>query len=225
MNLKIKKTIGCSVLFLIGFCAFFILLSYFSINTPPLYEVGAEKFLQKEKVDPNLIEKLNEIKPLTESEAIQLSKYDNIAVLLMLARNPSIPKSLLQKLSKHKNEEVRWGVAYNKNTPLEVLLSYRTKGVYTIMNDCIAQNPKISQKMLLEMYRHDEASLTGIAENPNCPVELMKIILEKGDELEKATLARNPNITDDMVQKLAKEKSVMIKSGLYSNPRLNPNLL
>lgn len=151
--------------------------------------------------------------------AEHLSYYENVGVLHLVGANPGTPPSVIERLAKHANFEVRTGVAGNPNAPLDLLLSMRTVGKYTTVNGVIAGNPRLPQAIMWEMLRNGEAEPYSFASNPNCPPELMRTIAAEGDYVARITLASNPNIPEDVAQKLSQDKTESVRNILASNPR------
>jgi len=214
---KHKRGISFALLFLLAAC-----------NSPPMYNTRAQEYLQKQGVSNDLILRLNDRKPLTESEAAMLEEFGNkwvhllpgnpvTAVLHLLASNPSISTSMIARLAKSRDEEVRWGVAYNRSAPVEVLLQLRTPGKYSTINEYLARNSSVPTEVLLQMYRNKEASWVEFAMNPNCPVDLMREIAEQGTDMDRTWLAANPNLPPDMIARLAHDPSRGVQHFLAQN--------
>lgn len=195
-----------------------VMLIVVGCNKPPLYQTHARVYLVQQKVDDNVIKKLLAIKPLAEAETTMLSQFDNVPVLHLLGANPSISRQLIYKLARHSSVEVRTGVAINPNAPLDLLISFRTPGKYTTLNNSLARNPRITKKMLREMYDNGEASLTSFGLNPNTPIKLMQKIAAEGKEIDRAWLATNPGLTEELILILEKDNSRIVRNYLQTNP-------
>lgn len=189
-------------------------------NEPPQYETRAREFLRAQEISNEIIEKLTTTQPLDPDVAEQLSHFENVGVLHLLGRNPGTPQAILDMLARHKNFEVRTGVASNPNLSLDLLLSLRTPGKYTTVNAAVAQNSRLPQAVIWEMHRNGEAGYLYFAMNTSCPQELMREIAAKGDWLARGYLAQNPNIPEDIVQKLAQDKSDDVRMRLTFNPNV-----
>lgn len=207
--------------------AFALLL--IACNAPPMYETRAQEYLEKQGVSSSLILRLVERKPLAEHEAARLEELSsgwigqllpgnpNTAVLHLLASNPGIPAPMIARLAANRDEEVRWGVAYNPSAPVGMLLSLRTPGKYSTMNEYLARNPKIPTDVLVQMYRNREANRSGFAMNPNCPAELMREIEAQGSDLDRTWLAANPALPADLIARLACDPSTQVQRFLAQN--------
>lgn len=189
-----------------------------SCNTPPLYQTHARNFLESKGIERGLIDRIVDIRTLQEEEALLISRFNNIAVLHLLAANPTIPQQLLEKLAATSNEEIRWGAALNPHTPLEMLLKWRTVKQYSTINEYLARNPNLPASVLREMYDNKEAGLAGIGLNPNCPSDLMGKIATHGSETDRAWLATNPNIDSQLMVRLENDPSLVVRSYLNMNP-------
>ncbi len=138
--------------------------------------------------------------------------------LHLLAAHPSTPSTLLVKLSQHRDEEVRWGAAANRNTPVNVLLQMRTVDRYSTLNEYLARNPAVPQEVLREMLRRKEAALSSVAMNPACPIDVMHRIADHGTDMEKYWLAGNPGLTAEIAAKLERDPSPNVALMLEGNP-------
>jgi len=204
-------------------------LALTACNAPPLYESRAQEYLAKQGVPSSLIVRLVERKPLSDRDAATLEELGNTmvlhllpgnpitALLHLLASNPSIPASMIARLAANRDEEVRWGVAYNPNAPVETLLRLRTPGKYSTMNEYLARNPRIPTEVLLQMYRNTESNRSAFAMNPNCPADLMREIAELGTDMDRSWLAANPNLPTDLIARLARDPSENVQRFLAQN--------
>ncbi|MCW8964571.1 MAG: hypothetical protein OQL16_12305 [Gammaproteobacteria bacterium] len=192
-------------------------LTIIGCNAPPLYNKNAREFLQEQGFEKDVISKLTTRQPLDAGIAEQLSQYENINVLHLLGANPGTPPYIIDRLAKHEHFEVRTGVATNPNAPLELLLSFRSKGEYTSVNNALARNPRLSPSTIWEMYENGEAGHVSFGLNPNCPPKLMRIIANEGNETARAWLATNRNLTGDVMQKLAQDESKLVRNYLARN--------
>ncbi|MBI1822093.1 MAG: hypothetical protein HYR79_10340 [Nitrospirae bacterium] len=191
------------------------------INSPPLYEKDAREYLQKKEVSSEVIRKLEERKLLSEAEVLELSKFKNVAVLHLLASNPGATEDLLRQLADHRSKVVLWGVASNKNTPLEILLKFRTPGDYTTMNCYLARNPGLPEPLIREMYKQGEASLFDFALNESLPADLMEELLSK-DETVRFGLSLNLKIPDHICQALANDPDELVRRNLRKKCPVQP---
>ena len=203
----------------------FLFALFAGCNEPPLYEKHAREFLRTQGISNDIIEKLTARQPLEPDVAEQLLRYENVGVLHLLAANPGTPQAIIDRLARHKNFEVRTGVASNPNVSLDLLLSLRTPGKYTTVNAVIARNPRLPQAIIWEMHKNGEAGYLYFGMNPNCPADLMREIGAKGDWLARGWLAQNPNLPEDVVQKLARDKREDVRMRLTFNPNLPEDVL
>jgi len=207
-----------------------VVLALTACNAPPLYESRAQEYLAKQGVPSSLVVRLVERKPVSDREAARLEDLGDTvvlhllpgspitALLHLLASNPSIPASMIARLAANRDEEVRWGVAYNPNAPVETLLRLRTPGKYSTMNEYLARNPRIPTEVLLQMYRNTESNRSAFAMNPNCPADLMREIAGQGTDLDRSWLAANSNLPADLIARLALDPSENVQRILAQNP-------
>ena len=189
-----------------------------SCNGPPLYPKRAKEFLISQGESTEMIQKLINRKPLNTGESGRISQYNNIAVLHLLASNESTPLPILQRLAKHQSFEVHTGLVSNKSVPFEILITFRTEGKYTTVNDSIARNPSLPPSILLEMYNNGEIGNVSPALNPNCPEEVMWKIYKTGRSVDRAWLSKNPNLPLELFESLNSSKDPLIESHIKNNP-------
>ncbi len=194
------------------------MLFLISCNSPPLYRSRAEDFLQAQEMEPDLISRLTDGNPLESSEIERLLAFGNMAVTHLVAANTSTPEPVLRQLAKHRNREVRIGVAINEAAPLEVLLDLRSPGRYSTVGCALARNSRVPQKVLVEMYRRGEATLSCFANNRRCPRTVMVEIVRKGDGVARTGLAINPGLPPDLYREMRKIPSDRVQGYLDANP-------
>jgi hypothetical protein len=193
-------------------------------NGPPLYESRAAEFLHEHGVEEDLIQRLVNRREISADEADRLATFGNIPVLHLIASNPGTSKTLLYRLAKHSSFEVHTGIVSNPSAPLELVLSFRTPGRYTTVNDSMARNPNLPAKLLLEMYNQREIGRVSPALNPNCPPELMWRIYEEGRSTDRAWLATNPNLPAALMATLESSSDKVVKDYLKTNPSYKKRL-
>lgn len=189
------------------------------VMPPPAWERDARAFLVQNGTRSDVIDRLVQRRPLTVNEVREMARYNNVAVLHLLAENPGVPENMLRKFAMHSNLDVRTGVAANRSAPLDLLLALRTPGKYSTLNEHIACNPQVPSHVLMEMYRNGEASDRSFVINQNCPTEIMRTVARVGRDIDRAWLATNPNLPDDIIQGLSRDPSSMVRNHLATNPK------
>lgn len=202
---KLKCILITFLLFLVG------------CNGPSGYANKAEEYLKKKGVSSELIHKLRTREPFVREEAYKIFEYKNTSVLHLLGSNAGTPVSILEELAKIEDVDVRIAVAANRNTPLSILYSFRSPGKYTSVNLALSRNPQLPEKILLEMHYNGETSLTGLALNPNCPLEIMHIIADQGNQSARYWLAFNKNIPEEIIIKLEQDEDEGVLRELKRN--------
>lgn len=195
-----------------------MLLALTSCNEPPLYESRARTTLQHKGTDPELIERLVMKGPLSAKEAEALLADASVPVLHLLASNPTTPQPILLQLAKHKNFEVTTGLVINPATPIDIVLSFRTPGKYTTVNDSIIRNPKVPDKVFVEMFDGHETGYVSPALNPRCPPDIQWRIYREGDQNAHVWLAANPNLQPALIERLAADNDPLVMQFLRTNP-------
>jgi hypothetical protein len=100
--------------------------------------------------------------------------------LLGAAGDPNTSPDILAILARHEDPWVRWSVASNPSTPVEVLDGF-TDETSVIALSRLAQNPSITADTLIKLAQKDNYTVRQYAaKHPNCPAAV-KLWLESGD--------------------------------------------
>jgi hypothetical protein len=201
-----------------------LFLTLTACNGPPLYQGRAAEFLHEHGVEEELIQRLVNRREISPDEADRLAAFNNIPVLHLVASNPSTSKTLLYRLAKHSSFEVHTGIVSNPSAPLDLVLSFRTPGKYTTVNDAMARNPNLPSKLLCEMYDQREIGRVSPGLNPNCPPEIMWRIYQEGNSTDHAWLATNPNLPAALMARLESSSDKVVKDYLRTNPSYKKRL-
>jgi hypothetical protein len=175
--------------------------------------------------DPELIQRLVSKGPLSAKEAESLLADASIPVLHLLASNPTTPQPILLQLAKHKNFEVTTGLVINPATPIDIVLSFRTPGKYTTVNDAIIRNPNVPDKVFVEMFDARETGYVSPALNPRCPTDIQWRIYREGGQIAQAWLAANPNLQPELMERLAADNDPLVMQYLRTNPAYRAHIL
>jgi len=85
-------------------------------------------------------------------------------------------------LSRHEEPWVRWSVASNPSTPIEVLDGFADETSVIVLSRLV-QNPSITADILIKLaQKHNYQVRQFAAKHPNCPA-VVKLWLESGDLL------------------------------------------
>lgn len=187
-------------------------------NSPPMYHARAKAYLESKRVAADLVAKLVDERPLSGVEADLLATHDDVATLHLLGANPGTPAALVALLAGHADEEVRWGAATHPALRRETMLSLRTVGTYSTMNDYLARNPSLPADVMRTMYWNREASAASIAMNPACPADIVADVLANQPDTVRAWLAWNRGLDARTVEQLDRDPSPLVARMLRSNP-------
>lgn len=220
MKTRIANTLCMPLRF--GVCTSFLLTSALLLvscrNTPPIYRPRARAVLERQGISSETIDNLINFRGLQDKEIQILLSNGDPAVLHLLGRNPSIPIDLIERLSKHPQPEVRYGVAANPKTRFDLLMRLRMLNQYATINEYIARNPSVPEELLKTMLDHGEVSLGALASNPNLTPELIDIVIRDGNEIDRAIVARNPNLSLQNIRELEDQDSALVRQHLLVNP-------
>ena len=113
----------------------------------------------------------------------------------VIAINPNLPVSLIEKLSQRPSEDVRAGIALNPSTPASILMTLLQDSSYCI-------------RIL-------------VGRNPSTPIEMLREIAATDDEDTRAFLASNPSITPEILDLLLTDGRLDVLTSLGKNPALS----
>jgi hypothetical protein len=158
----------------------------------------------------------------------------NYTVLLNIAGNPNIEKSLLSDMfKKHYNPKDDWNysndgeiidaIAFNPSTPPEFLIkiakedNYKTDKTYFVSN-----NPSAPPELLSDMF---EKGRDSVLSNPNVPEKLIRMVVNSERmgpmaEIQKQRLrsiARNEKCPSDILDKLSTDTDYEVKESVIYN--------
>lgn len=126
-----------------------------------------------------------------KSELSKDIKYMNTVEAQDLAESTTDPK-VLRELSEHiRSKEINPCLAYNKNTPQDILT-------------------KLAES-------HYRLIRKLVAENPSTPVNVLEKLSKDIDTNVKAGVASNPSATKDILEKLANDKANSVKNTAKNN--------
>jgi hypothetical protein len=134
----------------------------------------------------NLLERLSDNNLCTEIRAY-------------LASNPQTPLSIIEKLAKDNNEQVRVGIAQNPNTPASILERLAKETSFDI-RQAIAQNPNTPAKLVAYLQYLQVAR--NAAENPNTPPDELEVLASHDSNWILEAVAANPSTPISVLQQL-----------------------
>lgn len=143
-------------------------------------EKGGPKFLMEQGFSALLAERVVQGDPLEPAELESLGKLRNQNVHFLLARNPHLPPSAIDRFIRDRDDFVRSGAARNP--------SLTEQHIETLMNDSshtvligLAGNPILTDERQMWLHRNDRITLVYFAMNPNCAKPLRDAILRSDD--------------------------------------------
>ena len=109
----------------------------------------------------------------------------------VIAINPDLPLSLIERLSQSPSEDVRLGIAANPRTPASTLMRLLQDSSYYVR--------------------------VFVGRNPSTPIEMLKEIAATDDEETRVYLALNPNITPEIIDLLLTDEHLDVLAALSKN--------
>jgi hypothetical protein len=158
-----------------------------------------------------------------------LAQSDDRITREALASNQNTPIRILKKLAQDKSRSVSSAVLDNMNasdalriTWLKHSISDNISGIVgdgTYWNRARAAKKVNSVNLIKELAKtEDSAILTGLASNPNTPVEMLEQLANSGQWNVDCCVAANPNTPVDMLKQLAEENDTLLNYVIADNP-------
>ncbi|WP_412030603.1 hypothetical protein [Deinococcus yunweiensis] len=124
----------------------------------------------------------------------------------ILATRPDCPASLLGRLARHPDPELRADVAEHASTPEDAL--YDLDQDHPAVRRALARNPSLPVS-LQRQYVHakDEALRANVAQNPSLDVALLAHLAEDPSLEVRFTLTRNPSTPEDVLRTLLDDEN------------------
>ena len=141
-----------------------------------------------------------------------------------LASASSDPETLA-RLAKDKDEDVRFFVADNENTPPETLAKL-AKDENTNVRYNVAGNSHTPSEILVELSKDKKSFVhQAVAYNPNTPPETLTELAKDKDKDVRSYIARNLNTPSEILVELSKDRDGYVRMNIASNPHTPPETL
>lgn len=140
----------------------------------------AARCLDAHNTSKALIRKVLSLDKLSEKDFQRFSESGSQYVRYYIAKNPNLPKNIMNKLANDWYWLVRSGVAENPSITIDVINLLKKDSRRSVRNDLV-RNPIVPDSVLIELYKNHMVSLPDCVANPNCP-EVIKKDLQKEDK-------------------------------------------
>lgn len=179
----------------------------------------------------------------------ELVVHDDHNVRSTVAANPNTPIPSLETLANDPNPSVRMGILFNKNSPPNIIRTVAATEFKIFPTMLFVKNPNTSEDVLgkldqqeivesnsirrvLAKHRNipahlalilaktdDGMTIYGLAENPSCPVDILKeLATTSSDPNVVCAVASNPSSSQDIVKIIAQAHGV---AGRIARKRLS----
>jgi len=153
----------------------------------------------------------------------KLSKDKNQSVRWHVAGNPNTPSEVLVQLAGDSNHGIRGHVAGNPNTPSEVLVQL-AKDTNERIREVIAMNPNISLEAFYKLFEDKKMHL-ALAMNPKAPQEVLIQLSKSRNFYIRDSVAKNPNTPVEILTKLAGDHNGEVRAQVAENPNTPVEIL
>lgn len=162
--------------------------------------------------------------PCSQEFLAQLADAPSREVRSLVAANPSINETAIEKLIDDKEPGVRGYLAGNRNVPRSVLLRLREDSDETV-RWAIPGNPNWTADDIRKMHKESVASWSVIARNPSAPSDVLEELSASMDYNILSALANNPSISRSVVVTLAKRNEPSLRKMITYNPAMPVDVL
>ena len=121
---------------------------------------------------------------------------------------------ILDEFSKHENPEFRFNCLLNASIPLEMVLRLCIDKDRLVKQKA-ATNTKLTPLHIIRLsrdYPMDAYLASGLAKNPNCPLELQHELADHPNWIVREFLAYNPNCFPELREKLKNDENEVVRS-------------
>ncbi|BAY26877.1 leucine rich repeat variant [Calothrix sp. NIES-2100] len=164
-----------------------------------------------------------------------LEKGDQKARITAVQSNKT-PISVLKKLAKDPDENVRKAVMGNSNLPLNMLIEFtqdvsdkvRLNLAYILRNRSTNRyRPQEVPVVLLERLARDENKdvRLAVAENLQCSQTLLEQLAQDASAEVRIKVAKNPNTPASVLEQLAQDANADVRFAVARNPNTPPDIL
>lgn len=187
-----------------------------------------QKFLLAEAGDttPEIFESLaNEKNIQLCDEAIRRNFYGEYPLRQAIANNSHCPVDILERLVTDTDAEVRIAAAGNTSLTPRMIVLLSNDAVESVQMS-LAENPICPINILKKWAQNnDENWQSSIAINPACPQEILKELAQSKSINVRISLARNPSCPSEILDAFAKSKNVDIRASVAGNQSSPPKLI
>lgn len=134
----------------------------------------------------------------------KLSKNDNWNIREAVVLNENCPQDILDRLSKDDNEYIRYYVARNKNCSQDILRKL-SEDKWSVKL-CVALNDNCPED-ILDKLSNDESYFirANVALNNNCPQDILRKLSDDEYCFVRENVVKNKNCPQDILKKLSKD--------------------
>jgi len=151
---------------------------------PPLPEVFAREYLEKQGYEKSTLNDVFEYQPIDRDVFERLSRVSDVSVRHMLARNGHLSRDERAILLVDRVDYVRAGVAMNPGITRDEVLKLVEEPYGPVLHG-LAMNPFVPEDILLILRRKSSELLGSFAKNINCPDVIVQEIERSGSSTQK----------------------------------------
>jgi len=181
-----------------------------------------------------------------------LARHQSSPVLVRMAGDQQTAPELLAAFAASGDSNLRWLVAGNSATPLELLTAMAVRDVEASVGERLVRNPRIPPELLavlasaeqkrvriavatsyhtptevLVKLAGDDAALVRdtVVRNDHTPTEVLVKLAGDSDRDVRSSVANNRHTPTEVLVKLAGDSDSYVRSNVANNPRTPPEVL
>lgn len=142
-------------------------------------ERDAPRYLKRHGYDEEVIHKVVEMEDMGDELFAKLAAERSTDVRFLVAQNPHLPRRLHEILLQDSDSLVRGGAALSPHLTDDQAREISRREDHPI---CLAQNPHVSDQILIDLHEKHGMELVWFAMNPECPEKLIQKMEATQDE-------------------------------------------
>ena len=141
-----------------------------------------------------------------------------------ILKSPKCPVAILKQYASNGDSKQKRLVASNQNTPVETLVSLSYDEDFWTANYAI-RNPNYPTDRLMKLLNDKPNLAASIADNPNCPHEILLTIAKGNDVDAKAAVLYRSNVPEEIVKLLMYDEDKKVQRALATCDNLPADVI
>jgi hypothetical protein len=140
---------------------------------------------------------------------------------LLRSENEAIQQAVLSNINFSENMQI--ALATDTTTPVEVMYAL-SNSYYVVVRNCLAANEKCPVE-IIKIFIEKEDALMGVTSNINTPPDMLEAIFHLKNRVYKEFISANPSTPHQILKQLCKDKDEYIRMNIAINLSSSEDLL